>query len=129
MNQSPEQVRTNRLSGEVLKCAFRVSNMLGAGFLEKVYENALAMELRDEGIGVVQQPRIDVLYKGRPVGQYVADMIVSGAILVEVKAIDSLTGTHESQVLNYLRGTGLRVALLLNFGKPRMQYQRIVWRF
>jgi len=128
MNQIKERDEGSYLSGEVLRCAFRVSNALGAGFLEKVYENALIMELRDSGIGVIQQPKVNVLYKGSVVGEYVADAIVDNRVVVEIKAVPCLNTQHESQALNYLRATGLKIALLLNFGRPRIEYRRIVWR-
>ncbi|HEX4764421.1 MAG TPA: GxxExxY protein [Usitatibacter sp.] len=128
MNQIKERDEGSYLSGEVLRCAFRVSNALGAGFLEKVYENALIMELRDSGIGVIQQPKVNVLYKGSVVGEYVADAIVDNRVVVEIKAVPCLNSQHESQALNYLRATGLKIALLLNFGRPRIEYRRIVWR-
>jgi GxxExxY protein len=129
MNTIENRDSSNELTSRILQCAFRVSNALGAGFLEKVYENALAMEFRDEGMSVLQQPRVDVLYKGCVVGEYVADIIVNDEIVVEVKALPALQTSHESQAMNYLRGTGLKVSLLLNFGRPRIEYRRIVWRF
>jgi GxxExxY protein len=121
-----EESRLARLTGRVLGAAFRVSNLLGNGFLEKVYENSLAMELREAGFSVLQQPVVDVLYRGRVVGQYVADLIVGDAVVVEVKAISSLETSHEAQCMNYLRATKLKVCLLLNFGRSRIQYRRIV---
>ena len=82
-----EQSRLARLTGKVLAAAFRVSNVLGSGFVERVYENSLVMELREAGFGVLQQPAVEVLYRGRVVGRYVADLIVEDAVIVEVKAI------------------------------------------
>ena len=117
----------NETTGRIIRCAFTVSNALGAGFLEKVYENALLMELRDRGMIALQQPRVAVTYKGRPVGEYVADLIVDNTVVVEVKALCRMEGAHDSQAMNYLRATGLKVALLLNFGRPRLEYRRIVW--
>ena len=114
------------ITGEILGAAFRVSNSLGCGFLEKVYENALVVELRDSGLPVLQQAKFDVLYKGRSVGEYVADLIVAGRIIVEVKALRELERVHRSQAINYLRATKLPVALLLNFGQARLQYERLL---
>ena len=114
------------LTGNVLVAAFRVSNTLGCGFLEKVYENALVIELRDRGIGVLQQPKFDVRYKGRSVGEYVADLIVDGKVIVEVKALRALEQVHRCQAINYLRATRLSAALLLNFGLPRLEYERLL---
>ena len=114
------------LTDLVLNAFYKVYNMLGYGFLEKVYENALAIELRDQGLNVLQQARFQVLYKGRPVGDYQADMIVEKQIVVEVKAVRALESAHRAQVINYLRATGLRAALLLNFGLPRIEYERLL---
>jgi GxxExxY protein len=103
-----------------------VHNTLGSGFLEKVYENALVVELRLRGLAVEQQDSTDVRYKGRVVGQYVADILVEGLVVLELKALDKLTGDHEAQVLNYLKATGLKVGLLINFGRPRLEWERLV---
>ena len=114
------------LTGEVLAAAFQVSNSLGCGFLEKVYENALVMELRESGLNVLQQVKFDVLYKERSVGEYVADIIVGGRVIVEVKALRALERTHRAQTINYLKATRLSAALLLNFGQPRLEYERLL---
>ena len=103
-----------------------VSNTLGAGFLEKVYENALAHELRKNGMPVVRQKPIQVLYDGIVVGDYAADLLVDGAVIVELKAVRSLDAVHAAQCLNYLKATGLTLCLLLNFGNPKMEFKRIV---
>ena len=118
----------NGLTAQILRCAFRVSNVLGSGFLEKVYENALAIELREMHMSVLQQPHIDVKYRDQVVGDYVADLIVANKVVVEVKAVRGLERTHESQTLNYLKATKLEIALLLNFGRPRLEYRRMVWK-
>src|ERR1700722_291561 len=104
----------NRLSELVIGCAFRVINTLGSGFLEKVYENALAHELRKAGLMVNQQMAIGVEYDGVTVGSYVADVLVENTILVEIKAVKTLDTMHDNQCLNYLKATGLKVCLLLN---------------
>ena len=122
-----EQSGLAQVTGKVLAAAFRVSNILGSGFLEKVYENALTLELREAGFRVLQQPVVEVLYRNTIVGRYVADLIVEDAVVVEVKAISCLETSHEAQCMNYLRATKLKVCLLLNFGRPRIQYRRIVW--
>jgi len=115
------------LTGRIIKAAFEVSNTLGCGFLEKVYENALALEVRAAGHQVQQQVPIRVLYRGQTVGDYCADMIVERAVLVETKATEKDNPLFAAQVLNYLRATGLPVGLLLNFGQPRLSYRRLVW--
>jgi GxxExxY protein len=118
----PEQALTEK----VLEAAFAVHNTLGAGFLEKVYENALALELRQKGIPAVQQCPMKVFYKGVLVGDYAADLVVAGKVLLELKACSALEPHFEAQILNYLRASGLRVGLLLNFGRPKLQYRRFV---
>jgi len=114
------------LSERILGAAFKVHNTLGVGFLEKVYENALVHELRRERIPVEQQKPIQVRYDGTVVGEYQADLIVDVRILVECKAVSHFGPVHEAQLLNYLRATGIRVGLLLNFGRPKLQYRRLV---
>ncbi|MEQ8708595.1 MAG: GxxExxY protein [Rhodospirillales bacterium] len=118
--------REAELTGKILGAAFEVSNHLGAGFLERVYHNALLLELQQRRIDTRSEVPLVVSYKGQSVGQYYADIIVAGRVIVEIKAIDTLTRSHVGQVLNYLRATGLGVGLLMNFGCPRLQYQRVV---
>ncbi|TWU46544.1 GxxExxY protein [Rubripirellula reticaptiva] len=114
----------NALTEKVIGCAFQVSNTLGSGFLEKVYENALAIELRKSGLDVKQQAPINVLYDGIVVGEYFADLLVSDAVIVELKAVKEFSDAHAAQCLNYLKATGLPICLLLNFGKPRVEVKR-----
>jgi GxxExxY protein len=118
--------RLNDLSRHVIGCAFTVLNTLGAGFLEKVYENALAIELRSVGLAVTQQSGIKVEYRGLLVGEYVVDLLVENALLVELKAAKALDETHHMQCINYLKATGLPLCLLLNFGKPRLEIKRLI---
>ncbi|MEM7029789.1 MAG: GxxExxY protein [Chloroflexota bacterium] len=92
---------------------------LGYGFLEKVYENAMAFELRERGLRVVRQQKIDVYYRGMVMGEYFADLVVDDKVIVELKAVSQLLSQHEAQLMNYLRATQYEVGLLLNFGsKP-----------
>jgi GxxExxY protein len=116
----------NQVSERIIGCAFVVANALGQGFLEKVYENALAMELRSAGLTVEQQHSIVVTYKGAVVGQYFADLLVDDSVVVELKASKSLDPFHLAQCRNYLKATGLRLCLLINFGSPRVEVKRIV---
>ena len=103
----------------VLKVFYKVYNELGYGFLEKVYENAMAMELIDLGQTVGQQVPIDVIYKKCKIGHYEADLVVNDLVIVELKAVEELVEKHEAQLLNYLKATRFEVGLLLNFGsKP-----------
>ena len=112
------------LTERVIGCAMKVHNTLGAGFLEKVYENALVHELRKNGFQVEQQKPIPVMYDNVCVGDYIADLIVEGVILVELKAIQTLDTIHSAQCINYLAATKLPVCLLINFGK-RVEVKRI----
>ena len=124
-----DEQRLNELSGNVIGCAFNVLNTLGAGYLEKVYENALAVELRERGIEVEQQHGITVAYHGVVVGEYFADLLVERQLLVELKVVNALDDAHRLQCINYLKGTGLRLCLLLNFARPKLQIRRIVREF
>jgi GxxExxY protein len=114
----------NQVSERIIGCAFRVSNALGAGFVEKVYENALAHEMRKTGLAVVQQHGIVVHYDAVVVGQYAVDLLVENTVMVELKAIKALDNAHDAQCINYLRATGLPLCLLLNFSKPRVEIRR-----
>ena len=107
---------TDEMSGNVIKCAYKVHNTLGAGFLEKVYENALAIELRKNGFEVAQQINIPVFYNEIQVGDYYADLLVNNKLIIEVKAIENLQAKHEVQLVNYLAGTNLDIGLLIDFG-------------
>jgi GxxExxY protein len=115
----------NQISEKIIGCAFAVSNSLGSGFLEKVYENALAHELRKAGLAVAQQHPIIVRYDGVIVGEYVADLLVELRVLVELKHGRVIDDVHLAQCLNYLKATGLQLCLLINFGKPRVEIRRI----
>ena len=104
-------------------------NTLGVGFLERVYENALVHELRKRGLDVVQQHGVNVIYDGVVVGAYNVDLLVEGSLIVELKAVKALDDVHAAQCLNYLKATGLRFCLLLNFGRSRLEIQRIAHGF
>ncbi|MGD0430069.1 MAG: GxxExxY protein [Acetobacteraceae bacterium] len=121
-----DKISQNLVSERIIGCAFVVANELGQGFLEKVYENAFAMELRSFGLTVEQQHGIVVTYKGAVVGQYAADLLVDNSVIVELKASKSLDPFHFAQCRNYLKATGLRLCLLINFGGPRVEVKRIV---
>ena len=115
------------VSERIIGCAFTVANTLGIGFFEKVYENALAHELRKAGLCVRQQHGILVHYDGIVVGHYAADLLVEDLVLVELKAVSALEPSHRAQCLNYLKATGMPLCLLLNFGRPRLEIKRLVW--
>ncbi len=116
----------NPISERIIGCAFTVSNSLGAGFLEKVYENALAHEMRKHGLKVSQQATITVIYDGIEVGRYDADLLVEEKIIVELKAVREMNDIFRAQCINYLRATGLWMCLLINFGNPKVEVKRIV---
>ena len=119
----------NRLTEKIIGCAYTVSNELGSGFLEKVYENALAHEIRKAGLQVDQQHPLQVIYDGVIVGEYIADLLVEGCIILEIKAVRELDDIHLAQCLNYLKATGLEICLLLNFFKPKVQIKRVIQGF
>jgi GxxExxY protein len=121
-----DEHRLNGITERIIRCVYVVANTLGNGFLEKVYENALAHELRKAGFVVEQQKGIKVRYDGVIVGDYLADLLVQKEVLVELKAVKTLDNIHVAQCLNYLRATGLKVCLPLNFGTPKVQIRRLV---
>ena len=115
----------DKLTERIIGCAHTVSNTLGIGFVEKVYENSHAHEMRKDGLKVLQQYPIKVVYDGITVGEFFIDMLVADLVLVELKAASALTDEHLAQALNYLRATGLPACLLINFGQPRIQIRRL----
>jgi GxxExxY protein len=121
-----DEHRLNEVTETIIKCVYIVANALGSGFLEKVYENALAHELKKSGFLVEQHKRIQVRYDGVVVGDYMADLLVQDGVLVELKAVKALDNIHIVQCLNYLKATGFKVCLLLNFGTPRVQIRRLI---
>jgi GxxExxY protein len=108
----------------ILKCAFDVAGELGAGFLESVYERAMELALRGAGLSVERQTPIDVQFRGQSVGEFYADLLLEHVVILELKAVQALMPEHKSQVINYLRATGIEVGLLINFGGPRLEYRR-----
>src|SRR5437870_5566737 len=114
------------LTESVLGAVFEVANTLGAGFLEKVYERALLTELRLRSIPAVSQATFPVVYKTHCVGNYCADILVQNALVIELKCVDRLTNEHIAQCLNYLRASGLKLCLLINFQKPTVEWKRVV---
>jgi GxxExxY protein len=120
-----EQGWLNQLSKRVIGCAFEVSNVLGVGFLEKVYQRALANELHRQGLKTEIEVPAPVIYKGDRVGDYYLDLLVEKTLVVELKCVNGFTNEHTAQTLNYLRATRLPLALLLNFKHPRLQIKRL----
>ena len=125
MNTERELIH-KELTGEIIDSACTVHNTLGCGLLEKVYENSLAWEFELRGKKVTSQKEYKVVYKKKEVGVYYADLIVEDKVVVEVKSVDEISDTHRAQLLNYLRISGLRVGLLINFAKPKLKYERFV---
>jgi GxxExxY protein len=111
---------------EVVGACYEVSNILGAGFLEKVYERALEQELGLRGLRALSQHPIRIDYKGLEVGHYIADLFVEGKLIVELKCCEELSKEHIAQCLNYLRATGLPLAVLVNFQHPHMEWRKVV---
>jgi GxxExxY protein len=118
-----EDYKYKEITDKIISAFYKVYNSLGYGFLEKVYENALIIELKDRGMMAVPQAQIQVFYKGNTVGEYYADIVVEDKIIVEIKAGRDLAPEHEAQLLNYLKATDMEVGLLLNFG-PEPQVKR-----
>ena len=116
----------NDITYGIRGAVFEVNRVLGPGFLEKVYENALLIELRARGFKAENQVPIKVYYKDNMVGEYVADILVEGTVIVELKTVDKLEKLHEAQLLNYLKGTGIRVGLLVNMKNRTADIRRLV---
>ena len=121
-----DEPELKQLTERIIGCAYQVSNTLGTGFLEKVYENALAHELRKCELALDQQPAIKVWYDGVIVGDYYPDLVVEHEVVIELKAVKAIDNTHAAQCINALRATGHRVGLVLNFGTPRLGIKRLV---
>ena len=118
------RVEHEKLTHLIIGLAMKVHSTLGAGFLESVYQNALAHEIREAGIAVACEQKIQVFYRGVEVGYFVADMLVENCVIVENKAVQTITVAHEVQLVNYLTATGIDIGLLFNFGASRLQYKR-----
>lgn len=113
------------LTRKILEACFEVSNELGAGFLESVYQNALLIALRQKGLKVQSQFPLEVKFRGEVVGQFFADILIKDTVIVELKAVAALAPVHQAQVINYLKATEIEVGLLVNFGRPKIEYRRL----
>jgi GxxExxY protein len=111
---------------QIIAAVIEVHKILGFGFLENVYEKALLKELTLRGLNAESQREIKVTYKNEEVGSYFADIVVNGEIILELKSVEHLTNIHKAQLLNYLKGTGSRLGFLINFGKEKAEYKRLV---
>ena len=125
-DETENQIPFDALTELVIAAILEVSNTLGAGFLEKVYERALFRELKLRGLKVSPQATFSIDYKGYRVGDYFADLLVEDTVLVELKCADRLNNEHMAQCLNYLRASGLKLCLLVNFQKPIVEWRRVV---
>ncbi|MEM0519050.1 GxxExxY protein [Aequorivita flava] len=114
------------ISDKIIKAFYKVYNSLGYGFLERVYENAMMIELRKMGLNVQKQMPINVFYEKQQVGKYFADLVVEERIIIELKAAENLCEEHEFQLINYLKATEIEIGLLLNFGK-KPQFKRKIY--
>lgn len=120
---------TDDLIEHVIGAAYEVGNALGCGFLEKVYERALVRELILRGFDVRPQACFPVRYKGQNVGDYVADIVVDGQLIVELKCVEQFSTQHIAQCINYLKASGIRLGVLINFQHPRIKWKRIIYGF
>ena len=116
----------NELTYQIRGAVFEVTKILGPGFLEKVYENALVIELKNRKLNAKAQMPIQVIYKNKIVGEYFADIIVEDKVIIELKAVESLQKIHEAQLLNYLKATDYKIGLLINFTYPKAEIKRFV---
>jgi GxxExxY protein len=123
---STRKVIFPQLSFMIMEAVYEVHNTLGPGFLENVYEEALAVEFEERGVEFERQKRVDVMYKGRQVGRHCLDLVVDHQVLLELKAVSELNNIFKQQTLSYLKATGLQLGILINFGTPRVSYTRIV---
>jgi GxxExxY protein len=113
------------ITESILGACFEVMNELGAGFIESVYEKALLIALRDRGLSAQSQVPLSVIFRGEKVGEFFADILVEGKVIIELKAAKALAPEHQAQLINYLKATGLEVGLLVNFGPTKLEYRRL----
>ena len=124
MDKQDEQVtelKHEQITKSVIGCAFEVINELGAGFLESVYEKALLLALQQKGMSVISQHPVKVLFRGKCVGDFYADIFVEDKVIVELKAVKAIAPEHQAQIINYLNATGIEAGLLINFGNQKLE--------
>ncbi|MEW6028592.1 MAG: GxxExxY protein [Chloroflexota bacterium] len=115
------------LSYQIMQATFEVHNTLGPGFPEAIYDEAMARELTARGMAIERQKRVVVVYKGKPLGEFVLDCVIEGRVILEYKAVVEILRIHEQQALSYLKATGLQLAIVINFGAERVQSSRVVY--
>ena len=121
-----EKILYKELSYKIIGLAMQVHRELGSGFLEKVYENSLMVLFRRDKIPAAQQVSINVHFEGEIVGNYIADILVEDKIILELKCIEAIANIHRAQALNYLKATGKQLAIILNFAKKKLEYERLI---
>jgi len=115
------------LTEKVIGVCFEVANELGAGFLESVYQKSLVIALKQKGCAVEEQVPMKVKFRGQTVGDFYADLIIDGQLLLELKAVKAISPEHDAQLINYLKATGLKVGLIINFGRTKLEWKRLVF--
>jgi len=121
-----EKVVYKELSFKIIEACFEVHNILGPGYSEKIYEEAVSKELRNRGIGYERQKLVEVYYKGEKIGEYRLDLVLENKIILELKAVSELSNIFEAQLLSYLKAAGMKLGILINFGSRKVEYRRIV---
>jgi GxxExxY protein len=123
--QDRNQPLHSEITEIILGCCFDIMNELGSGFLESVYKNALFIAIKEKGLKIEAEKRFEVIFRGQKIGLYIADLIVEGKIIVELKCCESLLGEHQAQLINDLKVSNILVGLLVNFGKRKVEYKRL----
>ncbi len=126
MSGTEQKILYKKLSYEIIDAAMQIHNALGPGFTERIYEEALCLEFRNKGLQCERQKRIDVKYRDAKVGEYVLDLVIDGKVLLELKAASEHNPIFDAQVHSYLKATGLRLGILINFGTRKLTFKRIV---
>ena len=127
MITNQEKILYKELSYNIIGLAMRVHRELGSGFLEKVYENSMMVLFKRRNISAIKQAPIDVYFENEIVGHYVADILVGDKIILELKSVEKINNAHRAQALNYLKATGKRLAIILNFAKEKLEYERLAY--
>ncbi|HCE41934.1 MAG TPA: GxxExxY protein [Lentisphaeria bacterium] len=126
MNNGKEEFLFKETTEKIIKCFYKVFDELGSGFLESIYERALLIELKACGLNAESQVPLKVKYKGAVIGEFKADIVVDNKVIIEIKAVSSIANEHEAQLINYLRATGIRIGLLVNFG-DKIEFLRRIY--
>ncbi len=127
MKEQRKQLLEGELTEKVIGVCMEVSRELGGGFLESVYSKALMIALPEAGLRTVEQAPLKVMFRGRIIGEFYPDLLIDDRLIVELKAVKTLSSEHEAQLINYLKGTGVKVGLLVNFGRPKLEWKRMVY--